>query len=236
MKKKTEKWRSPSLGKDMEICIYGESGTPILGLPTRGASQNQWEEFGMLRAISYQLSNGFNQVFCVDSVDEEGFLNENARPEQRIIRHQQYESYLIDEVVPFIFKKSTVNYLIIAGVDLGGYHALNSALKHPELFGKAISISGIYDVRGFLNDFYNDDVYYNNPTDYVPNLNNQKLLNRIMDVNFRLVSYDSDERRDGAIRMSNILRAKFIDHDLDIWGFEDEEWNLWPQMLKTHII
>lgn len=236
MKKKTEKWRSPSLGKDMKMTVYGETGTPILALPTRGALCNQWEKYGMINAVSYQLDNGFNQVYCVNSIDKEGFLNDQAKPEQRIVRHQQYESYLVDEVVPFIKERSPINYLIIAGVDLGGYHAINTALKHPELFGKAVGISGTYNIRGFMDGFYSDDVYYNNPTDYVPNLSKKSLLNKIMEVEFRLVSYDSDERRDSALQMSNILHTKFITHELDIWGMQDDEWDLWPQMLKTHII
>lgn len=236
MKKKTEKWRSPSLGKDMKMTVYGETGTPILALPTRGAQCNQWEKYGMINAVSYQLDNGFNQVYCINSIDREGFLNDQAKPEQRIVRHQQYESYVVDEVVPYILERSPINYLIVAGVDLGGYHAINTALKHPELFGKAIGISGTYNIRGFMDGFYNDDVYYNNPTDYVPNLTKKELLNKIMEVDFRLVSYDSDERRDSAMQMSNILHTKFITHELDIWGMQDSEWDLWPQMLKTHII
>lgn len=236
MEKKTEKWRSPSLGKDMRMTVYGETGTPILALPTRGANCTQWEKFGMINAVSYQLDNGFNQVYCLNSIDSEGFLNEKADPEQRIVRHQQYESYLVDEVVPYIMERSAINYLIIAGVDLGGYHAINTALKHPELFGKAIGISGTYNIRGFLDGFYSDDVYYNNPVDYVPNLSRKELLNKIMEVEFRLVSYDSDERRDSALQMSNILHTKFITHELDIWGMQEDEWDLWPQMLKTHII
>lgn len=236
MKKKTKKWRSPSLGKDMKMAVYGETGTPILALPTRGASCDQWEKYGMINAVSYQLDNGFNQVYCINSIDRESFLNEQADPEQRIIRHQQFESYLVDEVVPYILDRSAINYLIIAGIDLGGYYAVNTALKHPELFGKAVGISGTYNIRGFLNGFYNDDVYYNNPVDYVPNLSKRELLNKIMEVDFRLVSYDSDERRDSAMQMSNILHTKFITHELDIWGMQDDEWDLWPQMLKTHII
>lgn len=236
MKKKTEKWRSPSLGKDMKMTVYGETGTPILALPTRGAKCDQWEKYGMINAVSYQLDNGFNQVYCVNSIDREGLLNDQAKPEQRIVRHQQYESYLVEEVVPYILERSPINFLIVAGVDLGGYHAINTALKHPQLFGKAIGISGTYNIRGFMDGFYNDDVYYNNPTDYVPNLTKKELLNKIMEVDFRLVSYDSDERRDSAMQMSNILHTKFITHELDIWGMQNSEWDLWPQMLKTHII
>lgn len=237
MKTNTEKWRSPSLGKDMELKIYGDSGTPIIGLPTRGASCSQWNEFGMVDEISYQLENGFNRLFCLSSVDDESFLNENATPKQRIVRQQQYESYLVEEVVPFIREKKNTGYLIIAGVDLGGYQAINIALKHPSSFGKAIGISGVYDIKWFLDGFYDDNVYYSNPIDFVPNINKQPLLSRIRDVDFRLVSFDHDERKDYTQQMSNVLRMKFIEHDLDIWGLDtDKEWDLWPQMLKTHII
>lgn len=237
MKQKKEKWRSPSLGKDMELAVYGESGTPIIGLPTRGAACGQWHEFEMLDAISYQIENGFNQLFCLSSIDEESFLNDGASPSQRVIRQQQFESYLIEEVVPFVHSENPIDFIIIAGIDMGGYQAITTALKHPESFGKAIGISGIYDIKPFLGDFYDENVYYNNPIDFIPNLNKKSLLNEIRQVDFRLVSFQSDPRRDEAQRMSDVLRLKFIEHELDIWNMNNhDEWQQWPQMLKTHII
>lgn len=236
MKKKTENWRSPSLGKDMKLTIYGKSGTPIIGLPTRGASCHQWEKFGMVDAISYQLKNDFNQLFCLSSVDEEGFLNDDASPAQRLVRQQQYESYIVEELVPYIKEENNIEFIILAGIDLGGYHALTTGLKYPGAFGKVIGISGIYDIKPFMDDFYNDDVYYSNPMDFVPNLNNHQTMKKVQDVDFRLVSFDSDERKEDALRMSDVLRMKFIQHELDVWGDESEEWELWPEMLKTHIV
>ncbi|MDZ7681140.1 MAG: alpha/beta hydrolase-fold protein [Fodinibius sp.] len=149
MEKEKKQWRSPSLGKDMEMTIYGSSGTPIIGLPTRGASCTQWDEFGMVDGISYQLENGFNRLFCPSSVDRQGLLNESATPEQRIARQTQYESYLVEEVVPYVQEETTINFIIIAGADLGGYHAVTTALKHPNFFGKVIGLSGIYDINTF---------------------------------------------------------------------------------------
>jgi esterase/lipase superfamily enzyme len=237
MKKEKKSWRSPSLGKNMELMAYGESGTPIIGLPTRGATCTQWEEFGMVDSIAYQLENGFNRLYCLSSVDNESYLNQNATPSQKLVRQQQFESYVADEVVPHVREESDIDYIIIAGIDLGGYHAVTAALKHPEVFDRAIGISGIYDIKGFLGDFYNDSVYYNNPMDFVPNITSPSLLKEIREVDFRLVSFDKDERRDFSQRMSNVFRMKFIEHDLDIWNMEThEEWDLWPQMLKTHII
>lgn len=236
MEAKIEKWRSPSLGKDMELAVYGESGTPVIGIPTRGATCRQWEEFGMTDAISYQLENGFNQLYVLSSIDNEGILNEKASPGQRLIRQQQYESYIVEEVVPFIRDRNHINFIIIVGADFGGYHAITISLKNPEVFDKVIGISGIYDIRPYMDGYYDDDVYYNNPMDFVPNLNKKTLLNKIQDIDYRLVSYDGDKRKNDALRMDNVMRMKFLDHDLDIWSDGSDEWKLWPQMLKTHII
>jgi len=220
----------------MELTVYGQSGTPIIGLPTRGASCRQWKDYGMVDAISYQLENEFNQLFCLSSVDDEGFLNENATAAQRLVRQQQYESYIVEEIVPYIKEENDVSFIILAGVDLGGYHAITTALKHPAAFGKAIGMSGIYDIKQFMDGYYTDDVYYSNPIDFIPNMSKQKLLEKVRDVDFRVVSFDADIRKEHALQMSNVLRMKFIEHELDIWGEGDEEWDVWPQMLKTHII
>jgi len=236
MEKRIEKWRSPSLGKDMELTVYGKSGTPIIGLPTRGASCGQWEDFGMVNAISYQLENEFNQLYCLSSIDDEGFLNENATPEQRLVRQQQYESYIVEEIVPYINEENNGSFIILAGIDIGGYHAVTTALKHPSAFGKAIGMSGIYDIKEFMDGYYTDDVYYSNPMDFITNMSKQALLEKVREVDFRLASFEDDIRKEYALRLSNVMRMKFIEHEIDIWGEGEEEWDLWPQMLKTHII
>ncbi|MDX1617162.1 MAG: alpha/beta hydrolase-fold protein [Balneolaceae bacterium] len=239
MKRTNKKWRSPSLGKDMELLIYGESGTPILAIPTRGKSIDQFEEKGLVDTISFQIENGFNQLFCIESDDDKSFLNESIAPEKRILRHQQYESYVIDEVVPFIHDNASVEYLILAGFDTGGYHAINLALKHPTEVGKAIGISGIYDIRALMNGYFDDNVYYNSPIDYVPNLNNQAMLEKIRKVDFRLVSYSNDPKKDDAYRLAHIFQTKVIEHELDVWdkeGKSEGEWDLWNEMLKVHIV
>lgn len=239
MKSETKKWRSPSLGRDMEMRIYGDSGTPILAIPTRGKKGDQFERKGMVESIEFQLKNGFNQLFCIDSADEESFFNESIPPEKRILRHQQYESYVVEEAVPYVQKNSTVDFLIIAGVEIGGYHAVNMALKHPAAFGKAIGISGIYDIRPLMDGHFDDNVYYNSPIDYLPNLSNHTHLNKIRHVDFRLVSYSNDLKRDDAYRLAHIFQTKVIEHDLDVWDMEsksENEWELWNKMLKIHIV
>ncbi|MDX1638870.1 MAG: alpha/beta hydrolase-fold protein [Balneolaceae bacterium] len=237
MQKIVKRWRSPSLGKTMEVRMYGESGTPVLAIPTRGKGAGQWEQGGMVDAISFQLENGYNQLFCIASGDDESFFNEEITPAQRIIRHIQYESFIIEEVCPFIEEHASIDFLIVAGVDTGGYHAVNLGLKHPKSFGKAIGISGVYDITPFMEDYYDENIYYNNPVDYVPNLNSDKLLNEIRTVDFRIVTYFNDPRKEMAYRLDEIFKTKMMDHELDVWQMETgEEWELWQQMFKIHIV
>ncbi len=237
MEKTQEKWRSPSLGKNMAVSIYGDSGTPIIGFPTRGKSSDQWEECGMTEAMEYQLENGFNQLFCVESVDGESFLNDKVEPSKRLMRQEQYEDYIIEEIIPYIRERNSIQYLITAGVDLGGYHAINFALRHPGEFNKAIGISGLYDLRTLFDDFYSDTLYYNNPFDFLPNISDQSLLKKIKKVDYRLISYANDERKWQANKLGGIFRRKNIEHHLDIWEDSSEkEWDLWNQMLKKHIV
>lgn len=237
MEKKTTKWRSPSLGKDMNMAIYGKSGTPMIGLPTRGKPCTQWEEKGMVNALSFQIENEFNQLFCVESLDLQSMLNKQIKPINRIARLQQYESYISEEVVPFVRKQSMSDFLMIAGVDTGGYHALNMGLKYPGMFDKVIGISGLYDIKPLMDGFYNDDVYFSNPMDYLPNMNHSGLLEKIRSTDFRLVTYANDIHRSDAHRMSDVMRMKFIDHRLDEWDMHSkEQWDLWTKMIKTHIV
>lgn len=237
MEKTFKKWMSPSLGRKMEMIVYGHSGTPVLALPTRGKKCDQWEEEGMIDSISFQIENGFNQIYCIDSIDEECLFNEKIDPTKRILRLEQFETYVMDEVVPFIGEHNPIEYLICAGVDMGGYHTVKLALKYPNEFGKAIGLSGVYDIRDLMDGYYGDDVYYNNPMDFVPNMNTQSLLDKIRDVDFRLVSFTDDPRQDQAVRLADILRMKIIDANLDIWDMDaGDEWELWRQMLKIHIV
>ena len=237
MNKNSKSWQSPSLGRDMELLVYGDTGTPVLALPTRGGSCSQWEEKGMIDTLTDQIENGFNQVYCIDSVDDESFFNEKIKPSRRLMRQQQYESYVVDEVVPFIQDHSSNDFIIIAGVDMGGYHAINLSLKHPSQFDKAIGISGIYDIKPMFDDFEGDGLYYNNPVAYLPNLNKPMLLGKIQEIDFRLASYANDSRREQTDRMADTLRMKMVDPQLDIWDTEsDDEWEIWRQIIQVHII
>jgi esterase/lipase superfamily enzyme len=231
------KWWSPSLGRDMELLVFGHSGTPMIVFPSSMGRFHEWEDFHMLDAIRYQVENGYNQVICLDSIDKESFYNKNADPYVRIVRHRQYDGYVVDEVIPFIHSLNPNRFIIAAGASFGAYHALNVAFKYPHLISKLIAMSGKYDIRTFMDGFYDDNVYFNNPVDFVPGMNDHSLLESMRKMDIRLVTGDWDMCMDAAVDMSDKLHRKSIPHTLDIWGNQTKhDWPWWRDMIKKHIL
>ena len=52
MKKEYFRWFSPSLGKDMELNVYGHAGKPVIVFPSSGGSYYEYEDFGIFRTLS----------------------------------------------------------------------------------------------------------------------------------------------------------------------------------------
>lgn len=50
----------------------------------------------------HKYETGLLQAFCVDSVDAESWYNKAAHPRNRAARHNQFDRYLVHEVVPFM--------------------------------------------------------------------------------------------------------------------------------------
>jgi len=233
---KKHSWKSPSLGKKMDLMVYGTSGTPVIIFPSEEGACNEWEETGMIEALNEQIEEEYNQFYCVDSVAVESLLNKEADPCVRIRRQIQYEQYIVDELIPFIKKQNKNPYLIVAGAFLGAYYAMLLALKHPEKINKVIGISGTYNIKPYLDGYYDDTVYYNNPVDFLPNLNNKEMINQISTIDIRLLSYLNDPQRSSAEKMSDTLWLKNIDHNFYIWDEKvSDPWSLVDTMFKEHL-
>jgi esterase/lipase superfamily enzyme len=230
------KWWSPNLGREMEMLIFGNSGTPVLVFPSSMGRFHEWEDFRMIDAAHQQLEHGHNRFFCVDSVDAESFYNRSSDPYVRIIRHRQYDTYIRHEVIPFIRDRSMNGRIIAAGASFGAYHALNTALKYPDQFVKLIAMSGKYDIRNFMDGFYDDNVYFNNPVDYIPNLSDHGILEQIRNVDIRLVAGDHDICLEAGRHFSGILYGKGIPHQMDVWGHGViHDWIEWRNMIQKHL-
>jgi esterase/lipase superfamily enzyme len=237
MQREYIKWKSPSLGRDMEMLIFGDSGTPVVVFPTDKGRFHEWEDQGGIDAVTEQVESGYNQFFCIDSVAEESFLNSDVDPYTRLMRENQYEMYVVDEVLPYIEEVNSNPFIISAGAELGAYQALRLALKHPELFDKVIAMSGYFDINRYMDGFKDDNSYYNNPIEFIPNLNNQSILKSISSLDMRLISYLNDPNKITTSKMSDTLWLKFLQHEFTVWDEETSApWALYPKMLRENLI
>ena len=234
MQRELFSWYSPSLNKDMPIATYGHYGFALLLIPTAAADYLEYERFQMFDHLAPIIDSGKVKVFSVNSINTESWLNNEMEPAHKAIRHNQFNHYIFNEVVPFI-RNSTSNDtpIITCGASFGALHAMNLFLHRPDLFAGTISMSGVYDLTEYTKGFYDEQVYYNSPIHYIPNLTDHDTLEQIRRGRIIIATgggaYEDPEANR---RFSGVLSSKSIPHELDVWGTDiTHDWPTWRKML-----
>jgi len=222
---------SHELHRDVELLVFGHAGSPLLVFPTSRGRFFEYEDRGVIGVLSPKIERGELQVFCPDSVDTESWYNKSVHPRVRVLRHLQYERYILHELLPFLRWKNQSSQLALTGCSFGGYHAVNFSLKHPDLVTHCVSMSGAYDIHQFLDGYYDDDCYFNCPPDFLPNQNDDWFLSRYRQMKIVLGSADWDMCLDQNVKLSAMLKAKAVPNWLDVWGDNSRhDWPLWLKM------
>jgi esterase/lipase superfamily enzyme len=235
MHREYQRWYSPSLGREMELLIFGHAGARVLVFPTSMGRFFDWEDRGMIGALGEHLERGWLQLYCVDSVDSESWYCRWAHPASRAWRHVQYENYLCHEVLPLTVHRNPNPFLITTGASFGAYHAVNFALRHPGLVSRTIGLSGIYDIRDWTDGYHDDNIYFNNPCAYIPNEHDGGRLEALRRLDIILVVGHDDPLRSNNEHLSNFLWGKSIWHALRIWDGWAHDWPWWQQMIRLYI-
>lgn len=239
MHREIHQWHSPSLNKQMEIVMYGHFGFALLLLPTAAADYLEYERFLLIDAISGPINGGKCKVFSINSINAESWLNKKMNPRHKSIRHQQFNEYVYREVIPFIKSNTSEDTpIVVAGASLGALHSANLYFKRPDLLSGVIAMSGVYDLQAYTDGYYDEDVYFNSPISYLPNLNDDVYLPRLQKANHIhiLSGSGSYESPDASKRFSKVLSGKGIPHELDIWGPDmRHDWPTWRSMLPHYL-
>jgi len=128
-------WWSPNLGKDMEIVAYGHYGPALLMFPSAAADFLEYERFHLIEAIRPFIEAGKIKVYSINSINSESWLNDHMHGREKVVRHQHYNQYVVDEVVPFIYRDCDGEVPIVtSGVSLGAFHAANTFFRRPDVF------------------------------------------------------------------------------------------------------
>jgi len=235
MNREYHKWFSGRLGRDMEMLIFGHSGTPIIVFPTSQGRFFEYEDRGMIATLGDRISNGVLQFFCVDSVDSESWYNRHVHPQVRVARHLQYEEYLLNEVVPLVRQKNQSQQLHVTGCSFGGFHAVNFSLRHPDVVTHCVSMSGAFDILQFLDGYYSDDCYFNCPPHFLPGMDDPWYLDRYRNNFYLLATGEHDFCWNENERLADIMRSKGMSFRLDVWHDNTgHDWPWWERMARTY--
>jgi esterase/lipase superfamily enzyme len=180
MKRELTSWYSPSLNKEMPIASYGDYGFALLLVPTAAADYLEYERFQLMDHIAPFINSGKVRVFSIDSINNESWLNNQMDPRHKSIRHQQWNDYVFNEVVPFI--KNTTSQetpIITCGASFGALHSMNLFLKRPDIINGVIAMSGVYDLSEYTKGHFDDDAYFNSPWHFMQNLTDHSTLEQI---------------------------------------------------------
>ena len=239
MNRELTSWYSPSLAQEMPVAVYGDYGFALLLVPTAAADYLEYERFQLIDTLAPFINQGKVKVFSINSINNESWLNNEMLPEHKAIRHNQFNQYISNEVVPFIKNKtSEVTPIITCGASFGALHSMNLFLKFPQLIDGVIAMSGVYDLSEYTKGYWDEQVYFNSPMHYLPNLSDDWYLQNIRKSNhIHLLSGSGDYEDPNASReFAAQLYNKGINYELDIWG-EDmkHDWPTWRAMLPYYI-
>jgi esterase/lipase superfamily enzyme len=118
----------------MPIAAYGHFGFALLLIPTAAADYLEYERFQLIDALAPYINAGKLRVFSIDSMNKESWMNNEMEPSHKAIRHNQFNEYVFNEVVPHIRNTTSQDIMIYTcGASFGALHAMNLFLKRPDI-------------------------------------------------------------------------------------------------------
>lgn len=233
------RWFSHRLGHDMDLLVYGHAGQPLVCFPSQDGRMADWQGFGMVDCVADLIDAGRLLMIAVDGIDWQSWTNRAAPVEQRARRHIDYHHYVTDEVVPFARAETGHETAWATGCSMGAFHAANFFFRRPDLFSGVIALSGLYQPTHFVGGFSDDDVYFNSPLYYLPELRDAWHLEHYR--RSRIVfcvgqGMWEDEALSDTRQLQDILAHKGVEATFDYWSHDVEHhWYWWQKMLRHHL-
>jgi len=240
MQRRTTAWYSQNLGMEMPLVAYGHAGFPLLMFPTAAADYLEYERFHLIEAISPLIEGGRVRAYSINSVNRYSLLNEQASPQWKAELLTRYDKYLTDEVLPLIRNDTGDPSArpVVTGASLGATLSANAYFRHPYFLRGVIAMSGSYDIRSYLDGYADDNVYFNNPVQYLSNLDDNYHLPilRRADAIFIVTGQGAFEAPERSRQLSQILSSKGVPHHLELWGHDvNHDWPWWRKMLPYYL-
>jgi esterase/lipase superfamily enzyme len=231
---------SPALGRRAHVWCYGVMGTPLIVFPSNAGVAHEWQQSGMIDAIAPLLAAGKVKVYCPESNISQTLTGEGPLG-PRMQRHAQYEQFILETLVPFIREDCRMGdaRMMAAGCSMGALYSSLFALKYPETFRGALCMSGRYRGSNIVEGGYNDDVYFNDPLAFVPNLSGQALARVRRNTHITLVVGRGPFENNcipETLELGGWLKNKGIPHHVGLWGTDSRHEYTWWRRQVSHYL
>jgi esterase/lipase superfamily enzyme len=233
--KVVSRWRSDRLRRDVTLVRWGSYGQPVLLFPTAGGDAEEIERFQMMDVLGPLLDAGRIKVYSCDSVAGKALVSREGSAQHQMWLQNEFHYYIRHEVVPAIRLdcKSADVELWSAGASIGAFHAAAVVCRFPDVFAKAIAMSGTYDLRRFYDAReFTHPFWVSSPLHFVPTLSGRHLEV----LRSRYVHIMSGEGHAEDIgeswNLAKVLGRQGIPNRVDSWGPEwRHDWITWRKML-----
>lgn len=238
MKEKAS-WHSQRVGQEVTVVRWGHFGMPFLVFPTAGGDAEEIERFHIIGTLQPWLDAGRIKIYSCDSVAGRTMLAEEGSPQHRMWMMNQFQEFVRRELVPWIHTDCRTDEIEIAaaGASIGAFNALAVVCRYPDVFSKALCMSGTYDLQRFLKAGPTRDFWVSSPVHWVAELEEGEHLRRLRERFVLLASGEGKAEDIGeSWRVANVLGGKGIPNRVDSWGEEwGHDWPTWRNMLHRYV-
>lgn len=213
------------------MLIFGHSGYPLILFPTSMGRYFQSKDSKLVDSAAWFIEQGIIKVYCPDSLDFESWYNCSLKPSEKVEVHMLYEKMIKEDVVQRALEENGFSKVAMAGCCFGAYHAANFTFKNPSLVSFLITMGGEFDIKFFLDNYFDETCYLNSPQDFIADLQDPALkeLGVVLGVG------GNDYCKAQNMKMSQALNNKGIDHWLDVREGDDHNWEAWRKMFPSYL-
>jgi esterase/lipase superfamily enzyme len=205
------RWYSSRLQEEVTLARWGEFGQPVLIFPTAGGDAEEIERFLMIRALEPLITAGRIKVYSCDSVAGRAWFHTDCRSED----------------IP----------IWTTGASIGAFHAAAVVCRFPDVFHRALPMSGTFNLMRFSEATEPTDYFrVSSPLYFVPHLEGRHLdVLRTRRIHF-VTGEGKYENIGESWGLANVLGAKGIPNFVDSWGPDwSHDWVTWRAMMPKYL-
>ena len=238
--KQVARWHSERLEREVTLVRWGTYGQPVLLFPTAGGDAEEIERFLMINALTGLLDAGRIKIYSCDSAAGRALLAREGTPRHQMWLQNQFHQYVRHEVVPAIRTDCQNQEIQVwaAGSSIGAFQSVAVVCRFPDVFTRALAMSGTYDLRRFYESGgdFSDDFWVSSPLHFVPTLSGPHL--DVLRTRFILIASGEGRAEDigESWNMAGVLGKQGIPNRVDSWGPDwHHDWPTWRRMLPQYL-